>query len=538
VDLTANPTCGRPIDGRLSVYHPKGVSNRASVEWRVRLDGRTLRTGTVTMAQSVATARFTIPYERVPSAGELVVDARVRDDGSGKHGAYGKVWRERVGRACDPVRVVSAGDSVVWNQGLDHDAKFSELIAQRLGETTGRRTEHRDYSISGAVLDAPDLPAGNDDAACLRERYAQDPDNDGEMEFGEVTQQTPDLFCQLERAGADARAADHGIDLVILNGCINDLDPFFGIPLGITPGVEDLPKAVLRECAGVGAAAENPAKDVPYFSGAKVGYGGRGMRAAIEKAHALPGRPKVVLANFLYAFTRASLPVRSDFCTERDLPSDLVGRCQHGLGPAAERYEQYTQLSAEAYRRAAEAANAASPDGPYAIAADGLFTLDEAALAPNSKVWQDPTADQAYPLRREACPELSQTPPQCLTAAIGHPDVSGSRKYADSILLNPRLRGWFGLPTGGSRQGFTVARGDPEVTFDASGIPATAYEWYFGDGTTARTETPKTTHRYAGSGPFLPRLITVDGAGNRTLHEAGAPLVDQPAGGPRRTGLR
>src|SRR6266498_5349108 len=101
------------------------------------------------------------------------------------------------------------------------------------------------------------------------------------------------------------RVAGHGIDLVILNGCVNDLDPFFGIPLGTTPGVEDLPKAVLRECTGVGAAAENPAKNVPYFSGAKVGYGGRGMQAAIEKAHSLPGNPKVLVADFNYAFSRA-----------------------------------------------------------------------------------------------------------------------------------------------------------------------------------------------------------------------------------------
>jgi hypothetical protein len=512
-DLTPGSVCDGPVTVRLNVYHPQGVAEHAAVEWRVRFGGETVGTGTVTMDRSVATAEVTVAS---PRAGEVLVDARPADGG-----AYGKVWRDRLPRGCDPVRVVSVGDSVVWNQGLDHEKKFSHLVAQGLGESTGRGYEHADYAISGAVLDAPDLPAGNNDKACLTERYTQDPDGDGEMELGEVTAQMPDVFCQLAKAGA----AGHDIDLVIMNGCVNDLDPFFGVPLGITPGVEDLPAAVRRECSGIGAAAENPAKDVPYFSGAKVGYGGRGMRAAIEKAHSLPGRPKVLVADFMYPFTRSSLPVLRDFCTKRDLPEDEVARCQGALGGAAQRYEAYTRLSAEAYRQAAEEANARSKDGAYAVAADGLFTLDQSALGPDPKVWQDATIDEAYPLRKLACPEFSPTPAQCLSAAIGHPDIPGSRQYAENFLRNPRLRGWFGL--GGKAVPVTVspASGAPgiEVTLTtaASGGP---YTWYFGDGTTAVTDAPKTTHVYAVPGPHLARVVTGSGA----LHEAAKPVVVTP----------
>ena len=525
VDLSPNVACDRPVRARIGVYHPQGVSAAAQVEWRMRFGERTVRTGTVTMGTSVATTDFTIPYAQVPSSTTVQVDVRpVTADGTA---TFGTVWREDLGRGCEPVHVVSAGDSVVWNQGVDHDEKFSRLIAKGLGAATGRRYSHDDYSISGAVLDAPDLPAGNNDSACLGERYTQDPDNDGEMELGEVTQQMPDVFCQLEKAGAEARAAGHDIDLVVLNGCINDLDPFFGVPLGITPGMEDLPKAVVRECSGIGAAAENPAKDVPYFSGAKVGYGGRGMRAAIEKAHTLPGRPKVVVANFLYPFTGASLPVLRDYCTKRDLPTDLVAQCQGGLGPAAGRYELYTRLSADAYRQAADQANAASKDGAYAVAGDGLFTVDQSVLASDVKVWQNPLADQAYPLRRNACPEFSATPPQCLTAAVGHPDVAGSKQYADNILLNPRLRGWFGLST--TSRPVTVSRtsGAPgtEVALTTPTVAGASYRWYFGDGTAETTDTPTLTHRYTVGGPSLPRVVTVDGAGKRTLFEARQPVT-------------
>ena len=106
----------------------------------------------------------------------------------------------------------------------------------------------------------------------------------------------------------------------MINGCINDLDPFFGIGVGITPGSGNLPEAVKRECSGIGAAAENPAKDVPYFSGAKVGYGGRGMQAAIEKAHSLPGRPKVIVADFYYALSRSSSPIPVKTCSTPESP--------------------------------------------------------------------------------------------------------------------------------------------------------------------------------------------------------------------------
>jgi hypothetical protein len=533
-DLRPNVACKRPVHARISLYYPQGVSAHRAVEWRMRFGDRTVRTGTVTMDTSVVATEITIPYAEVPAATSVQVDARTAGGGD-----FGAVWREDLGRGCDPVHVVSAGDSVVWNQGVDHDQKFTRLVAKELGGATGRRYQHDDYSISGAVLDAPELPAARDgraagdDRSCLDERYPQDPDGDGEMELGEVTAQMPDVFCQLEKAGAEARAGGHGVDLVILNGCVNDLDPFFGVPLGITPGVQDLPAAVTRECAGIGALPDNPAKDVPYFSGAKVGYGGRGMREAVEKAHALPGHPKVVVANFLYPFTVASVPVLRDFCTKRDLPADLQARCQAGLGQAAGRYELYTRLVADAYRQAADQANAASTDGAYAVAADGLFTLDQSVLAPDAKVWSNPTTDQAYPLRRNACPEFSPTPPQCLTAAVGHPDVAGSAQYAANILLNPRLRSWFGLPAGLPVAKATVTvsttAGTPgtEVSLrtTARAGAGTRYQWYFGDGTTQTTDTAATTHRYDAVGPSLPRVVTVDGDGDRDLREARRPVV-------------
>ncbi|WP_455351810.1 PKD domain-containing protein [Streptomyces sp. SYSU K217416] len=535
VDLTPNPVCSGPVRGRVQLYDPAAAKARATVEWRLRAGEEELAGGRITMHASVATAEFTLPNDRVPAAATaLRFDARRAAASPDREpGGYGKVWRDTVRRGCDPVRVASVGDSVVWGQGLDHDQKFPHLTGELLGRATGRGHQHHDYSISGAVLDAPGLPAGNDDSACLRQNVPQDPDGDGEMEFGEVTQQTPDVFCQLERAGAQARAGGYGLHLVVINGCINDLDPFFGIGVGITPGSRDLPDAVRRECSGIGAAAENPARDVPYFSGAKVGYGGRGMREAIEKAHALPGRPKVLVADFYYALSRSSSPLPVHRCSVPGVTGARLTGCKGALGSAARRYEQYTQLANDAYRKAAGAANDASTDGPYAVAADGLFTLDNALLAPESMVWGSPLTDPAFPLRSRACPELSQTVAQCLSAAVAHPDVDGSRRYADSFLLNPSLRGWFGLAPGGPRAQLSAPKeASPgsevslAVTVDGRSPRAgLRFHWYFGDGTQRETANAAVTHTFDREGPHLPRVVLTDENGGRGLVEATEPVT-------------
>ncbi|WP_309227036.1 PKD domain-containing protein [Streptomyces lunaelactis] len=530
VDLTPNPVCSGPVRGRVQLYDPAAGKAEATVQWRVRAGQEQLAGGQVVMGGSVAAAEFHIPFDQVPASDTaLQFDARVLPSSAGKEpGRYGKVWRDTVRRGCDPVRVASVGDSVVWGQGLDHDQKFPYLTGELLGRETGRGHQHMDYSISGAVLDAPELPAGNDDAACLRTREKQDPDGDGEMEFGEVTQHMPDVFCQLEQAGAQARAGGYGLDLVIVNGCINDLDPFFGIGVGITPGSRKLPEAVKRECSGVGAAAENPARHVPYFSGAKVGYGGRGMQAAIEKAHSLPGRPKVLVADFYYALSRSSSPIPVKTCTAPGVSGARLTACRGALGEVAERYEQYTHLANDAYRQAAAAANNASGDGPYAVAADGLFTRDNAVLAPHTKVWGTPFTDPAFPLRTRACPELSATPVQCLSAAVAHPDIDGARQYADGFLLNPSVRRWFGLAPGGPRALLNVPTeaqaGSPvrlSATVDGERPPGGyRYRWHFGDGTQLETGEATTTHVFDREGPYLPRLVMTGQDGRQVLTEA------------------
>lgn len=524
--------CRGPAHLRVDVYDPPAAGANQTVQWRVRVGGHTFRTGRVSMTNGapapVTSVQMTIPHARVPVHDRpLTVDARVLPGGQ-----FGRAWVDHLGRGCHPITVAAFGDSVVWDQGLDHQMKMGYRLGQILGRQTGRSYRSLNYAISGAVLDAPGFPPGNHASGCLGYRYAQDPDNDGQMEFGEVTQQTPDVFCQIEKARAEALAGHYRIDLVVVNGCINDLDPLVGIPYGITPGSQDLVAAVKRECSGIGALPQNPAANVPYFSGAKIGYGGRGMKDLLLTIHReLPGHPKVILADFYWALSEFSGKHTLGSCDNLGLPANALPLCKSVAEGVVEptRWDQFARYSAEAYRAAAQQANAASSNGPFAVASSGLFTKQNSGFTPNAWVWSDTTADPAYALRQYACPELSATPPQCLTATLVHPNITGARHFATTFAMLPQIRQWFrttapSAPTASFASSTTHGVPPFSVTFNGSASRAktgiASYHWYFGDGFDAVTTTPRITHRYHDPGPYEPVLVITDHAGRSALAQA------------------
>ncbi|WP_169812601.1 PKD domain-containing protein [Nocardia acidivorans] len=491
VSTPAAGQCDGALHGTTAVYFPPGVPAHADVEWRILGGGQPIRTGITPVNSDVMTVGFDIRQDELPADGRLRVDARARVPG-GAVGGYGKPWNLRVSRECRPLHVVSAGDSVTWGQGLGLDRTFADLTAEALGTQTGRTARLHDYSVSGAALDAPVLHADTEDAGCPVDAKTTDETR---------TDRLPDVFCQLEQAGAEARAGGYPVDLVLLDGCINDLDPLFGIPVGVTPGTKDVTAAVQRECAGVGAEADNPAVHVPYFSGAKLGYGGRGMRAAIEKAHNLPGSPKVLVSNYFHG---------------EDAPG----------APEAlrARWSEFIRVSAETFRQAAQQANSAAGE-VYAVAADGLVSRDGGDHGP----WMNPLGDEEVSLRLLACPHI-EAPPQCRTAAVSHTDVDGAREYAKTFLLNPVVREWFG-GGGPLGDGFTVSKtsGPAGTTVEFDGAPAGGairqYDWYFGDGAHASTDGPTIAHAYRDPGPNLPRLVVTDMTGRRAMYELEEPIV-------------
>lgn len=549
VSATPNPSCDQPIDVTFTIYAPTAVGSTA--EWRVSIGGSAYRTGRVQVANRLETINFTIPLADIPS-----VDTAMDFEARIVPRSFGRVWHDHLARSCAPLTVAALGDSIAWGQGLDHEMKTADILAQTLGQQTGRSYRSLNYAISGAVLDAPAFPPENDDSLCNSYSYAQDPDGDGQMEFGEVTQQTPDVYCQVERAKAEALAGNYSIDLVVLTGCINDLDPLLGLPYGITPGSEDLVAAVQRECSGIGAAATNPAADVPYFSGAKAGYGGRGMADLLLKIHQeLPGHPKVILENFYWGLSELSQDKIATSCPLLPLASQAICESVSDGAAQPERWDQFARYSGDAYFQAAQQANAASTNGPFAVASDGRYTKRNSVLAPEPLVWGSPTGDPAEALRQRACPELSATVQQCLTAAMVHPNIAGARQYADTFALLPQVQDWFATkqpaaPSAAFTAAPTVGTPPFSVVFDATGttpgspdapyhlyLPMVAasgtmargtvatYHWYFGDGSDEVTTSPTVTHTFVDPGPFHAELVVTDAAGRQSLAQASAPIV-------------
>ncbi|MFE3697089.1 PKD domain-containing protein [Nocardia tengchongensis] len=505
IDVSApqDGQCTGPLRGTTAVYFPPGVGSHAEVEWRILGGGQPIRSGITVVQNDVMTVGFDIRHDELPADGLLRVDARARVPG-GEVGGYGKPWNFRVNRDCRPLHVVSVGDSVLWGQsvlgGVSQDRKhrFATVFADALGARTARGATLHDYTASGAALDAP----------------AEHPS--GKCPGGDATL---DVFCQLAKATADATANGYPVDLVLLDGCLNDLDPVFGIPVGITPGTQDLAAAVHRECGGVGADAVNPAAAVPYFSGAALGYGGRGMRDAVQAAHQLPGMPKVLVGNYFHGYDG-----------ER-VPESLT-----------QRWSEFVRVSSELFRQAAADANAAAGE-EYAAAADGLFTQEAVPVAPDAAPGardiaqpvdrtpaMNPLGDEAVSLRLLACPPANELPQCRAIPSVTPADLDAARKYAEAFLLNPRISEWFGgsEPFG---DGFTASKVTAPpgnaVSFDAAraGGAIRRYDWYFGDGSHETTTDPAASHVYNGRGPNLPRLVVTDMTGHRSLYELAQPIT-------------
>src|ERR1043166_1324274 len=99
------------------------------------------------------------------------------------------------------------GDSVSWGQGLKDEHKAWYLVKRWLQQTSGRDVYERIEAHSGAVIGSP--ADRNDDQATPLD--------------GELSRAVPTVNDQINNA-LRAFASPAQIDLVIVDGCINDLD--------------------------------------------------------------------------------------------------------------------------------------------------------------------------------------------------------------------------------------------------------------------------------------------------------------------------
>jgi hypothetical protein len=108
--------------------------------------------------------------------------------------------------ASEPLEMLVLGDSIMWGQGLKPEQKFSWRIKCWLQEKTNREVRQTVFAHSGALLAA----------AAETPRFKS---NDGEVNLP-----YPSINEELDHARVFYGAGSTKVSLILLDGCINDVD--------------------------------------------------------------------------------------------------------------------------------------------------------------------------------------------------------------------------------------------------------------------------------------------------------------------------
>lgn len=117
----------------------------------------------------------------------------------------------------DPMHMLVLGDSIMWGQGLKPEQKFSWRVKCWLEEKTGREVQTRVEAHSGAHL------AGVSTSPRFRS-------NDGEVNLP-----YPTINEQVDNAVQFYGHTRSKVDLILVDGCINDVDVSNLLNAGATP---------------------------------------------------------------------------------------------------------------------------------------------------------------------------------------------------------------------------------------------------------------------------------------------------------------
>jgi lysophospholipase L1-like esterase len=108
-----------------------------------------------------------------------------------------------------PLTVLAFGDSAMWGNGLKDDYKYVHLVAQYVADGTGRSVRLVTYAHSGAKI-------ADESNSCYEPLNSSDPRPPGDLNAG--------LPTTLQQEAAAAKQYGDA-ELVLLDGCINDVNP-------------------------------------------------------------------------------------------------------------------------------------------------------------------------------------------------------------------------------------------------------------------------------------------------------------------------
>jgi len=328
------------------------------------------------------------------------------------------------------------GDSIAWGQGLRDEHKAWYQVKTWLEGSVGRKVRERVEAHSGAVVGSPGDSGGNPVPA-------QD---------GEVNRGYPSVNHQIGNA-LPSYADPSQVDLVLVDGCINDVDARRLLNAVNTPdGIRELAQ---EKC-------------------------GPPIEAMLSRITTSFPKAHVIITGYY--------PILSEKTASDLFMRAMLKRLYSGTAPmndkqlrtrlveiSREWYLATNQMLAGATRKV-DAQLAAKGSGQRALFAEVTFQPEHSFAAPHSRLWGFDasflrkllvvltlgrvtlkTNDEQRNQRGSSCkdafrPSPGETRDQekarknrialCRLAAIGHPNREGAQMYAEAIGKQLKVLGW------------------------------------------------------------------------------------------------
>jgi PKD repeat protein/flagellar hook assembly protein FlgD len=402
VQLSTNASCGADI----------GVTARFSdlfydlTGYTATLDGVPLPGSGGSLSRRSDTVTLKITAAQIGADGSKL-EVKATDSS----GVTGPSWTGTLSKACNPVRMLVLGDSIAWGQGLNEWEKYPEIVASKIRQRikgSGRPVHYlqdtSNLAHSGAVVGTPG------DADCLPDLRREIPDWGGEVPSG-----SPDIgACQV--AAAKSKAAD----LILVDGCINDVGP-----MEIIFGRSDLSSRVDGRC------------------------GERFVRM-LRQLHDDHPLAVIVVTGYYPIVSIGSVVDLTVLASELGIPAATVATTT--LPEMMRRSTEFYEHSNDVLRADLRAVGGGSRPTWLRFVDPGFGALD-GVFAPQAKLWGG-VLDSVQSSRITACNTASGLDPElnvlaCTVASLGHPNVQGAAQYAERIIgeLGDKITGWTGTPT-------------------------------------------------------------------------------------------
>jgi lysophospholipase L1-like esterase len=325
-----------------------------------------------------------------------------------------------------PFNVVAVGDSVMWGQGLAESSKFVTLVRQRLQSQLGKPVRLFLLARSGAELGLMPYPS----------QFPATAENQAVQELagssGEIPRTLPSIMHQaLSLAPAQVPPAD--VDLVLMDGCINDVG--VGTILNPTIAEADIGRRTQQLCGPETMDARLAQVHQRYPNARILLTGYFPIVSNLSDLTAV-----AVLMTNVGALSTAVAPLFG-------VPLDPVTGAVAGAVTTQVLRNKAVSSSAVFHATSTSALMTSAIGSNQRLGGNRIrfvpipFAAQNAYAAPDTWLWLVPTpgvplpnaVDEVFEQRLRACQSVPNMPPACIPASMGHPNVKGALAYANAI---------------------------------------------------------------------------------------------------------